>query len=374
MTFRDAHTHLSSGAMDLADLDLRGLDADGALVEVVREVSRRPAGRWIGGWGWHGDPTAKIETLDRATPAHPVVLARADGHGAWLNLAARRVLGCAVPIVTEHDYDRLRPRLPRPTREDRMIAVARRAKAFADDGVAAVDDIVESWAIGVYNELAERSELPLSVTMWTPDSLRTSAKEAYDAYATHAPLAFAGIKIFVDGTLGARTAALFEPYADDPETSGRLRSDPDDLNARVKELAGRGYRVALHAIGDRAVDAALSALERAPKSPAGPHRIEHAQVVRERDLPRFAAAGIVASVQPRHFFDDAAFREARLGARDGVISYPLASLARAGATLLFGSDWPVSDHSPRAILRAATDPDRGEEALGEAEALAAMTA
>ena len=374
MRFRDAHTHLAAGAVDLADLDLRGLDPQEAAAEVAREASRRREGNWIRGWGWHGDPSPVARALDRAAPRHPVALARGDGHAAWLNAAAREALEAASEIVAEADYDRLCRRLPRPSMEDRMLAVARRARAFADDGVVAVEDIVEPWAVEVYTRLDTRGELPLRIAMWMPEPVPWNGRKAYAFFPPEAPVAFAGIKIFVDGTLAARTAALFEPYADDPSTSGRLRIEEEELAARVAQWAGEGFRVALHAIGDRAVAAALTALECAPKSPIGPHRIEHAQIVRTVDLPRFAAAGIVASVQPLHFFDDAAFRDERLGARPGVIRYPLASLVRAGATIVLGSDWPVSDASPHAILRAATAPERGEEALTEAEAVAAISA
>jgi len=363
--FRDAHTHLSSGAVDLADLDLRGLGPERVVEAVAGAAADRPEGRWIRGWGWHGDPRPFARSLDRAAAAHPVFLARADGHAAWLNAAACAALDAPSAVVAEVDYEELRRRLPDPTMDERMGAVARRARAFADLGIVAVDDFVEPWAPEVYARLAERGELPLDIAMWLPERLTPTEVAAVPA---------AGIKIFVDGTLGARTAALFAPYDDDPSTSGDLRMPQAELADRVTRWASLGRRVALHAIGDRAVDAALSALERAPKIPAGPHRIEHAQVVRTVDLPRFAAAGIVASVQPLHYDDDAMFRQARLGRREGTAAYPLGSLLRAGASVVFGSDWPVSDASPRAILRAATDPERAEETLAEADAVAAMTA
>jgi hypothetical protein len=105
----------------------------------------------------------------------------------------------------------------------------------------------------------------------------------------------------------------------------------------------------------------------------GPHRIEHAQVVERADLPRFAAAGIVASVQPGHWEDDRSWLADRLGDRPEVVAHPLSSLARAGARLLFGSDWPVSEWSAREVLRAATNPERGAEALTDAEASAWYT-
>ena len=131
--------------------------------------------------------------------------------------------------------------------------------------------------------------------------------------------------------------------------------------------------MALHAIGDRAVTLALEALECAPRPRVGAHRIEHAQVVRRFDLARFARAGIVASVQPGHWQDDRTWIAERLGDRAEVVAHPLASFARSGAALVFGSDWPVSGWDPAVILAAATDPERGDEALGAAEAAAWYT-
>jgi hypothetical protein len=147
-----------------------------------------------------------------------------------------------------------------------------------------------------------------------------------------------------------------------------------EIRERVARWARHDWPVALHAIGDRAVSLALDALERAPRSKRGAHRIEHAQVVLRSDLPRFAAAGVVASVQPGHWRDDLPFLASRLGERPDVVAHPLASLARAGATLVFGSDWPVSPFDPAAILEAAADPARGDEALERPAAVAAASA
>jgi predicted amidohydrolase YtcJ len=216
----------------------------------------------------------------------------------------------------------------------------------------------------------------VSIGMWLPEA--TEEREA-DALRRAFPandqqVAVRGIKIFLDGTLEARTAALSTPYADDPGNAGVLRVGERELPERVSRWAERGWPVTLHAIGDRAVSLALGALERVKRPPFGRHRIEHAQVVRRSDLPRFAAAGIVASVQPGHWYDDRAWLTARLGERADVVVHPLASLARSGADMVFGSDWPVSDWDPAAILAAATDPERGGEALAAAEAVAWYTA
>lgn len=376
MRFRDAHTHLAAGAVDLVDLDLRALAGDALIRAVASAAAERPNGRWIRGWGWDGTMPARSGALDRVAPGHPVFLARRDGHAAWLSASAGRTLEVAGELVVESAFDDARRRIPEPPWPERLAAVARQAEAFAAAGIDRVDDFVAPWAPEAYARLAGDGRLPLAVAMWLPE---TTATEDADALRSSFPsgrgrVSAAGIKIFLDGTLGARTAALFEPYADDPSTCGTLRVDERDIGERVLAWAGRGWPVAIHAIGDRAVAVALGALERAPRSEAGPHRIEHVQVIRRADLARFGRGGIVASVQPGHVHDDAAWWNARLGRRAEVIAYPLASLARAGATLLFGSDWPVSDFSPDRIVAAATDRARGDEALDRDQALARLAA
>jgi len=375
--FRDAHTHLAAGAADLADLDLRAVDGAPAVVaKVAAAASSRPPGCWIRGWGWDGERAVEDGALDRAAARHPVFLARRDGHAAWVNGPARAALALPSEVVVEAAFDDARRRLPSLSAQERGEALRRQARAFAASGIAAIDDFAEAWAPEVYAQLAARAELPLHVELWLPEATpRPEAEALRNAFPRGGgTVAVAGIKIFLDGTLEARTAALWEPYADAPSTRGSLRIDEHEAVDRVHAWASQGWPVAIHAIGDRAVSVALDALERAAPSPLGPHRIEHAQVVRVDDLPRFRAAGIIASVQPLHFEDDRSWREARLGTRVRSVAYPLASLARAGATLLFGSDWPVSSFAPRRILAAAIDRARGAEAMAAADAEAAASA
>ncbi len=371
--YYDAHTHLAAGAADLLDLDLRALHSARLIVAVVAETAARgKPGTWVRGWGWDGSTT-----LEGVRTSCPVFLARRDGHAAWVNPAGRAVLGLAMneAVVTEEAFDLAREQLPERSTAERLRALGSRILELARDGIAAVDDMVEPWAPEVYARLRERGEPLPSIGMWLPERMAESEAEAVrrEFPPDDRSIAVRGIKIFLDGTLGARTAALSRPYADDPDNCGALRVEEREIPARVATWAERGWSVAIHAIGDRAVTLALSALERAPRVPMGPHRIEHAQVVTRADLPRFAAAGIVASVQPGHWEDDRKWLADRLGDRPEVVAHPLSSLARAGARLLFGSDWPVSDGDPRDILRAATDRDRGPEALTGAEASAWYT-
>jgi predicted amidohydrolase YtcJ len=278
-------------------------------------------------------------------------------------------------VVGEERFDAIRRRLPEPSTAERMSALRPHLADLVAHGIDTVDDMVEPWAPQVYARLRDVGELPVAIGLWLPEGMADSdAKAVLREFPGDDPrLAVRGIKIFLDGTLQFRTAALSSPYADDPGTSGELRVAPGEIHARVARWAERGWPVALHAIGDRAVSLALSALERVPRPRFGAHRIEHAQVVLRSDQPRFARAGVAASVQPGHWRDDRPFLAARLGDRPGVVSHPLASFVRAGAQVVFGSDWPVSSWDPAAILSAATDVERGDEALDAAAASAWYT-
>ena len=371
--FRDAHTHLAAGAADLLGIDLRsrrtGDDTSQALAEAAGTV---PPGAWIRGWGWDGETPPR----DLA-PRHPVFIARRDGHAAWLNAEARRALGLSTetPLVAEAAFDAARRQLPERSSSERVEALRPRVAELFGSGVAAVDDMVEPWAPEVYAVLRDRGELPVAIGMWLPETLTELDAEAIRRAFPEgdAGIATRGIKIFLDGSLFSRTAALSRPYADDPACVGALRIPERDVDDRVLRWASKGWPVAIHAIGDLAVSIALDAIERAPRPRHGAHRIEHAQVVLRADLPRFSRLGVAASLQPGHWRDDRAWLSARLGARPEVVAHPLRSLARSGATILFGSDWPVSDWSPETVLAAATDPERGDEALDAAEASAWYT-
>jgi predicted amidohydrolase YtcJ len=371
--YRDAHTHLSAGACDLLDLDLRAVRTQVELDAAVADaVASAPSGAWVRGFGWDGVTPPR----DPAASA-PIFLARRDGHAAWVNAAGRAALGLdrEGAVVSEGDFDAARARLPERSMAERLSAMRERLAEAQRHGIDEIDDMVERWAPEAYARLRDAGELTVAVGMWLPEDLADTEAEAIRRAFPHDDprIAVRGIKIFLDGTLEARTAALSTPYADSPETSGSLRMEAREVPARVGRWAERGWPVALHAIGDLAVTVGLDALAAVPRSPRGAHRIEHAQVVRRADLHRFASAGVIASVQPGHWRDDLPFLESRLGARADVVIHPLAAFVRSGAKILLGSDWPVSGWDPVAILGAAADPARGGEALGPAAARAWYT-
>lgn len=385
--FHDAHTHLSGGALHAARVDLRGAgSAEDAARQVAIAARGRARGEWIRGWGWDhtrwpGGGWPDREVLDRAAPEHRVLLSRIDGHAVWGNARALESLGIrlgaseeGVPagILLEAQAERALLEAPGEDDATRRAALLGALARLGSFGITAVEDVCELWAIPVYASLAREGRLTARVSLWLP--LDMDAVEAEDWRRRHPPsdrwLSVGTRKAFLDGTLGSRSAALDEAYSDGSGSRGILRVDPARLLRDVQEADARGWAVALHAIGDRAVRVALDTLGSLPRrSREIPHRIEHAQVISPADLSRFAAIGAVASLQPVHLLDDAAWVLDRLGPRRARRSYPWRSLLREGVPIAMGTDWPIAPLDPLLGLAAATSFRSGSVELDPGEAL-----
>lgn len=406
--FHDAHVHLSAGALTRSWVDLRGAASAHEAAERVAAAARGVArDRWLRGFGW--DQTRWAEghwpsrhDLDRLVPEHPILLTRGDGHVAWLNSAAIERLGWSERtvdpdggtierepgsrrpsgIATETAAELAATRIPEADQAERKRALLAVLRLAAAAGITAVDDVLEPWALPLYGELRREGALTLRVHGWLPMAL--PLEHAADLRRAHPPddpwLSAGTLKAFLDGTLGSRTAALDEPYSDAPGSRGQIRVDPEACAAWIHEADRNGWAVALHAIGDRALRLAADLLERLPaRARCRPHRVEHCQVARREDLARIARATAVASVQPLHYFDDLPFAQERLGAARAAAAYPLRSLQALGATLAFGSDWPVAALDPietvlaASLRRAASEAPASFEALTLGSALRAAT-
>jgi hypothetical protein len=386
--FHDAHTHLSGGAEALAGLDLRNAPDSAAVVEAVRkEALRLEPSAWVRGFGWdetrwppHDRPTR--DALDAAAPGRPVLLSRVDGHTTWGNARALRASGFdpeePTGILREADAAAARRSVPLPPPAVLADRVAGRLEEAARFGITSLEDIVEDWSLPIYRRLLADGRLRLRVGAWLP--VETGDEEAEEWLRLQPPqhphLSCGVRKGFLDGSLGSRTAALRSPYADAPYTRGGSRADLAALEERLSGLAARGWAVALHAVGDRAVAAAIDLLRGLPLPGAGRrHRIEHAQVVAPADLERLAASEAVVSVQPAQWAADRGWLSLRLGRRRDSWVHPWRRLVRAGAVVAFGSDWPVGPLDPREALSAAVrgGPGRDGETLDLETALAAHT-
>jgi predicted amidohydrolase YtcJ len=379
----DAHVHLGvAGRIKLA-VDLTGSTS---LAEMLRRISSAavaaPAGDWLlgGGWDhtlWATKTLPTRQDLDAVTGGHPAMFVRVDGHIAVANSAALALSGVSsqtpnpqggqldhdaqgnlTGIVREDSGQELIQRhIPAPSRDLRRRAVLLALKDAAAQGVTSVQDNSDWEDFLVYEDLEREGQLPVRISEWL--SFNDPVELLVAHRATHPAgdrmLHTGMLKGFMDGSLGSRTAALRLPYADDPGNSGLPRYDQARLDAMTRERAAAGFQIGFHAIGDRAVEMALNAFAAAGSSEARRNRIEHSQVVDPRDIARYKALGIIASMQPSHLLTDMNWAAARLGPQRSRYAYAWKAFLDAGVPLAFGTDYPVEPITPfRGIYAGVT--------------------
>jgi hypothetical protein len=263
--------------------------------------------------------------------------------------------------------------IPPVSREEKKRLFARAARNCLEAGLTGVHDMgIGSETASIYMEMFAEGTLPLRLTVYYNydeedlDSLVAAGlvgDYADDHYAV------AGVKFFVDGSLGARSAALLGDYSDDPGNRGLLMMDPEELSGRIRAVHERGFPVAVHAIGDRANRTILDIFEKVlADSPRGDmrHRVEHAQIISPGDIGRFAGLGVIPSMQFVHCTSDMPWAPERLGEERLAGAYAWRSLIMTGCRIPGGSDFPVESIDPfRGIYAAVTRmDDRGEPASG----------
>lgn len=389
--FIDGHLHLASGASAVSGVYLYGISEKS---EWLRLVARRAAelepGAWITGGRWDhtllpGQEFPTRHDLDAAAPDRPVALSDVDGHTLWANSRAIEIAGVdrstADPvgghIVREPDGDpsgifletagRLITRhIPPPTTEERRDQL-RQALAFANrHGVTGAHDMAGATVLEHYAALRDSGELTMRIwfgaTGVGPEELeawqrRRDGLGTGRSPATGPLLQVGYLKYVVDGVLSAHTAALLEPYADRPEVAGLPRYEQEELNGMVTRANAAGFPVAIHSIGDRGVRMSLDAFEHALEAvgpPPLPNRVEHVEAVDPADLPRFAELGVLASMQPHHCITGIdVYNTLRLGVERARYAFAWERLRQAGATLVFGTDWPTAPVDPLRQLYAA---------------------
>jgi len=367
----DSHTHIAGWARARERLSLGGLSAlEPVLARVAEAHARLPAGEML-----HGEdvapfglfaPSPSRALLDRAAPGRRVVLRGRDRHAAWLSSAALMHAG-----ITRATADPPGGRIGRDALGEPDGLLYENALALLDSGselvpgaleralhdaaalgITCVHDFGDARGFAAYRMLAERGSLPLRVAYGVMPA--RGEEETLEATADARAWVFAH-KAFVDGTLGSRTAWMLEPYEGGADR-GLPTLDPETLDRLGERARAHGVTLALHAIGDAAVRAALDAFARWP---AGARarlrpRIEHAQLVHPEDFGRFKELGVVASMQPAHSATDRALAERLWGGRDARGGYAWRALEEAGGVLAFGSDVPIEPIDPRVGLWAAT--------------------
>ncbi len=381
----DAHAHLLNLGTSLANVklaDTRSYD------EVVRKVVERlpavKAGAWIQGRGWDqnkwGDtrfPTH--DALTRATPNNPVVLTRIDGHAILANAAAMKAAGITAAtkdpsggriertaageptgVFVDNATDLVERAIPPATKDELRAATLAAIQESQRYGLTGIHDAGESRAtIDLFEEMAKAGEFGLrGYIMISDDSAaiahyfaRGPQSALYDGH-----LWIRSIKLYADGALGSRGAALLDPYADDPKNSGLLLSPPDHIRDVATRALRQGFQVNTHAIGDRGNRVVLDAYEAALNTvPTADHRfrIEHAQILNYADIPRFAKLGVIPAMQAVHQPSDMNWAPTRLGYARSFGAYAWRSLLNTGVIIPNGSDFPVERVNPLYSFHAA---------------------
>ena len=412
----DAHAHLMGLGQALLQADLVGTTSTAEVVErLVAFAETLPDGAWVTGRGWDqndwgGDGAFPTRAdLDAAFPDRPVFLSRVDGHAGWANTAAMRAAGldpdAPAPPDTEGGAvirdDQGRPTgvfvdaaegliqraVPEPDLAFAQEALRRALQETARYGLTGVHEAgTPLAALELYRQFADRGQFPIRVyAMITPDEIGPFCDQNPDGIAEDR-LRVRSVKLYADGALGSRGAALLAEYSDDAGNTGLLFRQPDALRATVQAAMACGLQVNTHAIGDRANQVVLDAYEQAiERTGGGPgrHRVEHAQVLSLDDIERFAELGVIASVQPTHATSDMPWAGERLGEDRLRGAYAWRRLIDAGARLALGSDFPVERVDPllgfhAAVTRQDAD-DRpaggwyGNQVLTRAEALRGFT-
>lgn len=387
--FADSHIHLGLVAVDSIQCDLAGAATLDELESRIRAFAARSTAPWISGGGWAldlfegGSPTATL--LDTLVPDRPALLLDADHHGAWANTLALRAAGidASTPDPADGRIDRDADGNPSGMLNEGAVQLVARVMPDPDPRTLA-DAIVEAsrrvlavgitgWqeaALGHYGGVPDFTTAYLDAlgrgllrgrptgAIWMPRDLQADGVGAFVERALSAAAAneAAGfptrtVKVMLDGIVETQTAALREPYHSAAGGTGLSYFTPELLRVAIPAINAAGLAVHVHAIGDRAVGDALDAFEAVPAAVRSTVRnhIAHLQVIAEEDVPRFAALGVTANLQPLWAANGPVveqFTVPLLGADRARRLYVFGSLLRSGASLAGGSDWPVSDFDP----------------------------
>lgn len=375
----DAHGHVLELGYARTRVDLTGTQSLGeALARVKAYAAAHPDAKWITGGGWNQEiwklgrfPTAK--ELDAAVTDRPVWLSRVDGHAGWANSAAIRWAGVTQQTQDPHggrierDADGapagvfvdgatelVNAKVPAPTAAQKAAALDAALAEMASVGLTGVGDAgIDLANYQLYRQYADEHKLSARIY-----AMILGTGGDFDVISQHGPLIGYGndflnvrtVKLFADGALGSRGAAMLKPYSDDPHNRGLLFMQPDEMTAKINKAFGKGYQVAIHAIGDRAnrevLDSYTKAYQTHPEAIALRNRVEHAQVVSLQDIPRFVPLHLIASMQPTHATSDMNMAEQRMGPDRIKGAYAWQRFLKQGTVVAGGSDFPVESPNP----------------------------
>jgi predicted amidohydrolase YtcJ len=392
--FNDAHMHLASAGLEKMNVNMVGAKTLDEFRDRLRaKVEAAGPAEWVVGEGWDETlwpvkvPPTRWD-LDEVSGNHPVYLERVDGHIGVANTRALQLASVTVAsrdpeggkidrddsgtptgILREKAQEAVQAVIPKPTHEKRRQAIELALADLASHGVTSAQDYSQWDDFQIYEELEHDGKLTARISEWLPfdDSIEDLNKKRDSHPASDNMLHTGMLKGFMDGSLGSKTAALLEPYSDDPKNSGLPQYEAAKLNAMTKERLLAGYQIGFHAIGDKGIQLALDAFAEAEKAAKDGKvkaadggtdyrlRIEHAQVTTPQQILRFKELKVIASMQPSHLLTDMNWAESRLGPKRAEHSYAWAEFLRRGVVLAFGTDYPVEPVTPfRGLYSALT--------------------
>ncbi|HUH31598.1 MAG TPA: amidohydrolase [Rhodanobacter sp.] len=375
----DAHGHVlelgyARNSVDLSDTQSLGA----ALAKIKAYAAAHPDAKWIRGGGWNQEiwklgrfPTA--QELDTAVPDRPVWLSRIDGHAAWANSAAIKLTGVTkatqdpdggrierdadgnpAGVFVDGATDLVDASVPALTAQDQAAALDTALAEMARVGLTGVSDAgIDLANYRLYRQYADAHKLTARIYAMIRDT-----GPDFDAISKDGPLLGYGndfltvraVKLYADGALGSRGAAMLQPYADDPHNRGLLFMPPATMTAKIEKAFAKGYQVGIHAIGDRAnrevLDSYAAAYQAYPGASALRNRVEHAQIVSLPDIPRFVTLHLIASMQPTHATSDMNMAEHRIGHERIKGAYAWQRFLQQGTVIAGGSDFPVESPNP----------------------------
>jgi hypothetical protein len=381
--FIDTHVHVMEFGRSLAWIDLRGVRSIREIQErLEKRVQETPKGRWIMGRGWDQERLAEGRyptrwDLDDFSRENPVVFNRVCGHVCVTNSKALELTGITAEttpppggridkdpetgeptgILRENAMDLVWKAMPPPSEEELMEAATLACRKAVEAGLTSLHWIIYSpMEIRIIQKLCAQNKLPLRVYLVIPAELLNPLIDlGLCTGFGDSMVRIGGVKILADGSLGARTAALHEPYSDDPTTRGMMLYTREELNELVAKAHKAHLQLAIHAIGDQTIDVVLTALEKvleeAPRKDHR-HRIEHASVLNEALIQRLKKLGVIASIQP-HFVISDFWVVDRVGPTRARWVYPFKTLLQEGILVTGGSDCPVEPISPLLGMYAA---------------------
>ena len=385
--FNDTHLHFTSGGNYLLGINLRPALSKEEFVKIIEEYinnRRLPDSVWITGGRWDHElwPDKSLPTkelIDSISPNTPVFVSRIDGHMGLANSRALELAGITeytkdpdgglivrdsetgepTGILKDNAMDLVFKVIPPPSLEENTEAALRAIEEARKLGITSVQDMTQPDEFEAYQSIMKEGELTCRIySIWPIDKYETIVRAGVTVGNEQGFIKRGALKGYADGSLGASTAWFFEPYVQDPSTSG-LPMDVvtnGNLEKWAFDVDRNRLQLCVHAIGDRANAFMLDLYQRIKDGNAPwdrRFRIEHAQHLRRNDIYRFAEIGVIASVQPYHCIDDGVWAEKRIGPERIQTTHPYRSLLSSGAVVAFGTDWPVAPLNPLFGIYAA---------------------